>query len=131
VQIITLINDLYPLAKLDLEYVLPKIHSGYMGDAIDFISSDPNAPKYAASGAAAAVAPVVVAKKTELVAAAKPAPATAPALVNPHLTLVRLLLYQCFSPGEKFHVVVLIPTCATFTAKEPGCGEGPLNPRTT
>lgn len=102
VQIITLINDLYPLAKLDLEYVLPKIHSGYMGEAIDFISSDPNAPKYATSTAP------VVAKKTELAAAPKPAPVTAPALLNPHLTLVKLLFVPMLTlPGL---IVLFIPT---------------------
>ena len=110
-QIITLINDLYPLAKLDLEYVLPKIHSGYMGEAIDFISSDPNAPKYAtstASGATVAAAAPVVAKKTEPAAAAKPAPVTAPALLNPHLTLVKLLFVPMLTlPGL---IVIFIPT---------------------
>lgn len=94
-KIINLLNDLYPMAMLDTEYVLPKIHAGYIGARIDLISSDPNAPKYAPS-------PTVTVKKTiepepvkEVAAPAvvtKAVPVTAPALVNPHLTLVRVLL---------------------------------------
>ena len=90
---------MYPVANLDMDYILPKIHAGYIGEGIDLISSDPNAPKYApvtaaaaptepvAPAAAPAVTVVPMVKKAEA-PAAKPAPATAPALVNPHLTLV-------------------------------------------
>jgi len=105
-KVITLINDLYPVANLDMDYILPKIHAGYVGEGIDLISSDPNAPKYApittpvvAPAEPVAVAPpavtvVPMVKKAEP-PAPKPAPPTAPALVNPHVTLVSLRLVRC------------------------------------
>lgn len=107
VKVINLINDMYPLAKLDLEYTMPKIVKGFMGDELHFISSDPNAPKVAPAGfvnpgakaaaeaetaatAAAAAAPATAATAAPAAAkaAAKPAAAPAPVLVNPHITLV-------------------------------------------
>jgi len=91
VKIINLLNDLYPMAMLDTEYVLPKIHAGFIGARIDLISSDPNAPKYAPSPTATVkktIEPEPVKEVAAPAAVAKPAPVTAPALVNPHLTLV-------------------------------------------
>lgn len=87
---------------------MPKIHSGHMGEEIDFISSNPNAPKTAPAGfvnpgtsppAASAgasstttAAPGATAPVKPIAKAAAPAAAPAPALVNPHLTLVSLLV---------------------------------------
>lgn len=94
-KIINLLNDLYPLAMLDTEYILPKIHTGYIGARIDLISSDPNAPKYAPSPTVTAkktIEPPKEAPVTAPPATAKPVPVTAPALVSPHLTLVSELI---------------------------------------
>lgn len=117
-KIINLLNDLYPMAMLDTEYVLPKIHAGFIGARIDLISSDPNAPKYAPSPTITgkkAIEPEPVKEVAAPTVAAKAAPVTAPALVSPHLTLVRydyyffIYLHSCSVPHKPTeHCAIII-----------------------
>jgi ornithine cyclodeaminase/alanine dehydrogenase-like protein (mu-crystallin family) len=90
------------MAKLDLEYSLPKIKSNFMGDEVDLITSDPESAKAyaakkeerlaaanaAAAAAAAAAAPAPAPASTfSLFGSGSSAPAHG-AVVNPHVTLV-------------------------------------------
>lgn len=125
-KIITLLNDMYPLAQLDLEYSLPKIKSGYLGDDIDLITSDPEAAKaYAAKKderLAAAAADAAAAS-----AAAAAVPTTAP-VANPHQTLVRtptlepcdvLFCFVLCSPSRSFLLLPYSSVCTYRTVPVP------------
>ena len=123
---------------LDTEYVLPKIHAGYIGARIDLISSDPNAPKYAPSPTVTekkSIHPEPVKEVAAPAVAAKSAPVTAPALVNPHLTLVCILLRTI---KQYYHTTLCnfyshsyAAKLRYFTAKEPSGGESSVCPCTT
>jgi hypothetical protein len=92
-KIINLLNDLYPLAKLDLDYSLPKIKQGYMGDDIDMITSDPESAKaYAAKKGDRLAAAAAAAAAEALLAPVPVAPPAPPApVVIPHQALVSSL----------------------------------------
>lgn len=100
---------------LDTEYVLPKIHAGFIGARIDLISSDPNAPKYAPSPTATVKKTIEPEPTKAAIApapAAKSAPVTPPALVNPHLTL------QKSQAEEKAQFVVAPPKMQGWLKKK-------------
>jgi hypothetical protein len=89
------------MAKLDLEYTLPKIKSNFMGDEVDLITSDAESARAfaakkeerlaaaaaVAAAAAASSAPAPAASTFSLFGSGSSAPAHG-AVVNPHVTLV-------------------------------------------